>query len=203
MPWYDATTSAAGNANLGGQIAAIRRQAVTVGGAGSATKLRAFIRTSGYFGGSEVLKMALYNSTTLLSSGTVTANAGNQYFEITLAAPQSVVAQVYQMGFAYVGSSCEFALDNTTGTYGLNNSGTYTYLGFPYSPYPGDTSTPTGTMCMGVFVDPAAGAGVILSEAGILGSGILTGGALIGGSGRTLYFPSLAKRWRRRRLATA
>ena len=145
--WYDATPFAGTDGTFGGNTNRICWQSVTVGAAGTATKLR--LKCGAYYGGSEVVKMALYDGTTLLSDGTVSVN-GTGNFEVTLAAAQAVTAKAYNVGIAWVGGSIDMAI-LTSGTFSINTSNTYT--GFPQSPLPAASSTPAGTLAVGIYVD--------------------------------------------------
>lgn len=144
--YYDITTTHDGTRSS--STSKIYWQNVTVGAGGSATKIRWYCQ--GYFGGSEVVKAALYNGTTLMSSGSVTVNATG-YFEITLAVPQSVSAATYVLATAFAGSSAELGVASGVGTHNENDTaGNYT--AFPPATLPAATGTPASSLTMGVFV---------------------------------------------------
>lgn len=149
--WHDTIASGATNANHNGNPNRIWAQAVTVGEAGSATKLRIYIRN--FSGSPEVIKMSLHDPDgfDMLGSGTVEVS-GTGYYEVTLGSPVSVTAQTYGVAFAYVGGAADVGYDDSTGTY-LENTDDVTYSAFPYNPYPmPPQATPTGTFAVGIFI---------------------------------------------------
>lgn len=148
--WYDVETSANANANLAGDTNAIRWAVVTVAQAGTSTQFRVYQRSQ--FGGSEVVKVALYNGTALIAQGTVSFTGAGVpvYRTANWASSVAVVAQNYNLMISYVGGNGEAGFNNATATYSTNNA--TSYASAPPATLPSATSTPAGKPAMGIFV---------------------------------------------------
>lgn len=148
--WYDIQDPAAANSNRTGGATKQYWDQVTIAQAGTATKLRWYCR--GYFGGSETIKMALYNGTTLMSSGSVSVTAGAQWFEVTLAVPQAVSAASYNIATSFIGGNAELGFKNDVSTY-ENDTEADAYTNFPPGTLPTADTSSAGALCVGVYVD--------------------------------------------------
>lgn len=145
--WYESVANASATTSQGGNANDIVWDVVDVLQSGTATKLRC--KVNAHFGGSEVVKLALYNGTTLMSSGTVSVTTTG-LFEATLAVPQAVVVQSYNVMLSWVGSAADLSR-TATNTYSRNNA--TSYASAPPATLPASTSTPAGDMYAAIFVD--------------------------------------------------
>lgn len=148
--WYDVEIAANANANKNGDANSIRWSVVTVAQAGTSTQFRVYQRNQ--YGGSETVKVALYNGTALIAQGTVVFSSGGVpvYRTANWNSSVAVVAQNYNLMISYVGSNGEMGINSGAGTYSENSS--TSYAAAPPATLPSATTTPGGKFCMGIYV---------------------------------------------------
>jgi len=132
--WYDVETSANGDTLPVFSASEYSSAVVTVGQAGSATKVRLFVRNAGAV--TRNLKCALYaaGGGAPLASGTaaVLSTDDDVYIEVTFGSPVAVTATTYVIAFA--GDSGDMGYWYKAGVGALDIYNSVGYSGFPENP---------------------------------------------------------------------
>lgn len=151
--WYDVEVVANGDSEDGTPASWLAWSDVTVAQAGTATKIRVYVKT--YFGGGSNIKAALYTSGGSLiagANGVGAVSASDSYVEITLGTPAAVTAATtYKIAWMPDTSNATIYRKASTGTVNLNFSATYGAQ--PVGTLPTADASPSFAYVVGVYVD--------------------------------------------------
>lgn len=145
--WYTNAVGSVRDGNIQGNGSSETARPVTIGQAGTATKLRIEIEA---YTGNTGLKMALYTNPgkVLVTSGSTTVT-GNGVVEISVT-PAEVSATTYYVAWEAAGNGISFTTDGSTSEQMIY--GTETYANFPADPLAAAT-TFSRDYFFGVYVD--------------------------------------------------
>jgi len=147
--WYDTETAANGDSEDFGTSTRLNWTPVTVAQAGTATKIRVYVKT---FFSADNIKAALYsNAGALLASGTGVSAASDAYVEITLGSPTAVTATTYKIAWMNESGTSTAYYKAGVGSFSFNAGSTY--AGQPEATLPADSGPIARAYVVGVYVD--------------------------------------------------